>query len=85
MNAKELAQSILELVGTNSNISQLEHCSTRLRFTLIDDSKADVEGLKKLSGVLGVVQNVQTQIIIGNSVVEIYNEINKLRSNSEEE
>ncbi|MGZ7244465.1 PTS transporter subunit EIIB, partial [Streptococcus pyogenes] len=69
---------IVEQIGGSANIAQFEHCSTRLRFNLVDDSKANLEALKKLSGVLGVVQNVQTQIIIGNSVVEVYNEIEKL-------
>ncbi|TNU78167.1 beta-glucoside-specific PTS transporter subunit IIABC [Lactococcus lactis] len=78
MDARKLAEEILKLVGTSSNVSHLEHCSTRLRFNLKDDSKADIDKLKKIPGVLGAVQNVQTQIIIGNSVVEVYNEINKL-------
>ena len=72
MSVQELAQAILNLAGGSQNVSNLEHCSTRLRFNLVDDSKANLEALKKLSGVLGVVQNVQTQIIIGNSVVEVY-------------
>lgn len=80
MSVQELAQAILNLVGGSQNVSNLEHCSTRLRFNLVDDSKADLEALKKLSGVLGVVQNIQTQIIIGNSVVEVYNELEHLLS-----
>ncbi|CAM3066758.1 PTS beta-glucoside transporter subunit IIBCA [Lactococcus hircilactis] len=81
MDVQKLAKEILELVGGNANVSHLEHCSTRLRFTLIDDSKANLEALKKTPGVLGAVQNVQTQIIIGNSVVEVYNEVDKLLEN----
>ncbi|CQR24869.1 PTS system beta-glucosides-specific transporter subunit IIA [Streptococcus varani] len=78
MDVHKLAIDIVEQIGGSTNIAQFEHCSTRLRFNLVDDSKANLEALKKLSGVLGVVQNVQTQIIIGNSVVEVYNEIEKL-------
>lgn len=47
MDARKLAEEILKLVGTSSNVSHLEHCSTRLRFNLKDDSKADIDKLKK--------------------------------------
>ncbi|MHC5227958.1 beta-glucoside-specific PTS transporter subunit IIABC [Enterococcus sp. LJL99] len=78
MDRKEVAKKILNAVGGSKNVSHLEHCSTRLRFSLIDDSKVDKETLKKFPEVLGVNQTAQTQIIIGNDVVEIYNEIKKL-------
>lgn len=77
MEVQKLGQDILDLVGGNSNVIQLEHCSTRLRFNLVDDSKADLESLKKLDGVLGVVQNVQTQVIVGSAVADVYNVIIK--------
>ena len=77
MEVQKLAQDILNLVGGSLNVVQLEHCSTRLRFNLVDDNKAKLEEIKKLPGVLGVIQNVQTQIIIGNAVVDVYNEIMK--------
>lgn len=77
MEIKQLAQDILELVGGSSNVIHLEHCSTRLRFNLVDDGKAKLEEIKKLPGVLGTVQNVQTQIIVGSAVADIYNEIMK--------
>ena len=34
MNVKETATAIVELIGGKENIAHLEHCSTRLRFTL---------------------------------------------------
>ncbi|MBY4765043.1 beta-glucoside-specific PTS transporter subunit IIABC [Streptococcus uberis] len=77
MEVQKLGQDILNLVGGVSNVIQLEHCSTRLRFNLVDDTKADIESLKKLDGVLGVVQNVQTQVIVGSSVADVYNVINR--------
>lgn len=82
MDEKKLAQAILENIGGKENVVHLEHCSTRLRFTLIDDTQANKESLQSLNGVLGVVQNVQTQIIIGGAVVEVFNEINKLLDSS---
>lgn len=58
----------------------LEHCSTRLRFILADRSKADADAVRKIPGVMGVTDKVQFQIIIGNSVVEVYDEIMKQAS-----
>ncbi|MGX7047421.1 beta-glucoside-specific PTS transporter subunit IIABC [Pseudolactococcus piscium] len=80
MEVQTIAQKILAAVGGSENISHLEHCSTRLRFSLINNQKVDKEALKKIPEVLGVNQTVQTQIIIGNAVIEIYNELEKLLS-----
>ncbi|MER2117695.1 MAG: beta-glucoside-specific PTS transporter subunit IIABC, partial [Enterococcus casseliflavus] len=57
------------------NIAHLEHCSTRLRFTLKDNSLVQKDALEKVDGVIGVRQNVQCQVIIGNDVVEVYDEV----------
>lgn len=78
MDYKKIATDIVNYVGGGKNISHLEHCSTRLRFTLVDDSKANIDGLKKVNGVLGVVMTAQCQVVIGNNVLEVYNELIKL-------
>lgn len=78
MNYKETAARILEQVGGPSNISAMEHCSTRLRLTTADNSKVNVEALKAIPGVLGVVMTGQTQIILGNEVVEVFQELEKI-------
>ena len=39
MNYKELAEKILNNIGTSKNIESYTHCATRLRFNLIDPSK----------------------------------------------
>uniref|UniRef100_UPI00403F157E beta-glucoside-specific PTS transporter subunit IIABC n=1 Tax=Candidatus Enterococcus willemsii TaxID=1857215 RepID=UPI00403F157E len=78
MNYQETAQKIVSLIGGKENVAHLEHCSTRLRFTLNDDSKVNIEKLEKVDGVIGVRQNVQCQVIIGNDVIEVYNEVRKL-------
>jgi PTS system beta-glucosides-specific IIC component len=80
MSYKEVASKIVKAVGGNENVKQLEHCSTRLRFSLIDNSKVNVEELKNIPEVIGVKQNVQCQVIIGNAVIEVYNEVKKLIS-----
>ena len=42
MDYTQVAKDVLQHVGGKENIAHLEHCSTRLRFTLIDQKKADV-------------------------------------------
>ncbi|MDO5408737.1 MAG: beta-glucoside-specific PTS transporter subunit IIABC [Eubacteriales bacterium] len=78
MDYKKLAADILKLVGGNENVLHLEHCSTRLRFTLADKSKADTEQLKKTPGVMNVISKSQYQVVIGNSVIEVYDELIKI-------
>jgi beta-glucoside PTS system EIICBA component len=78
MDYKQTAALVLENVGGNENVSHFEHCSTRLRFTLNDNSKVNVEKLKSIPGVMAVKMNVQCQVVIGNEVVEVYDEVMKL-------
>lgn len=76
---KELAQQILKLVGGKENISNFLHCATRLRFNLIDFDKADKEQIEQLPGVWGTnINSGQLQVIIGQTVTEVYDEICKL-------
>lgn len=77
LDYKSSAEQILDLVGGKTNITQFAHCSTRLRFTLKDNSKANLDALKKVPGVMGVVLKGQLQVIIGNNVVEMYEALQK--------
>ncbi|PPG54322.1 PTS beta-glucoside transporter subunit EIIBCA [Rathayibacter sp. AY1E9] len=79
MSTQESAKAILEHVGGAANVAKLQHCSTRLRFALADDAKADVEALKAVPGVIGVVTGPQTQVIVGSGVSEMYAAVEKLR------
>lgn len=80
MTTQENAKAILEHVGGDANITNLHHCSTRLRFSLADDSKADVAALKAIPGVLGVVKgSSQTQVVVGDRVVDTFAAIEALR------
>lgn len=73
MDNKTLALTILELVGSQTNINSLTHCATRLRFVLNDDSLAQTDQLKALNGVMGVVQKGgQYQVVIGPEVPNVY-------------
>lgn len=78
MNYKQTAAEVLKYVGGNENVSHLEHCSTRLRFTLHDNSIVNVDHLKSVPGVMAVKMNAQCQVVIGNEVVEVYDEVKKL-------
>jgi len=75
MNYKQVAQEVIKYVGGKENISHFEHCSTRLRFSLVSDSKANVEELEQIDGVLAVKMTAQCQVVIGNEVSEVYDEV----------
>lgn len=72
-----LAAVIIDNVGGAGNVKALEHCSTRLRFTLADPGRTKVDTLKRTEGILGVVTAAQTQVIIGNDVVEVFRAIQR--------
>jgi PTS system beta-glucosides-specific IIC component len=81
MNYKEAGSIILKLVGGKGNVSNLTHCLTRLRFNLIDSSKADTDALEALDYVLGTVKNEKDfQVIIGTDVENFYRPIQILVS-----
>lgn len=77
-NYSQLATDIIAKVGGAENVTKVIHCITRLRFTLKDKDKADTAGIEALSGVLGAVYNAnldQYQVIIGQTVEDVYNEV----------
>lgn len=77
MDFKKCATDIVKYIGGEKNIVNLEHCSTRLRFTVADKCAVDQESLKKVPGVMKLIINSQVQVVIGNDVVEVYDEIVK--------
>ncbi|MCO6538026.1 MULTISPECIES: beta-glucoside-specific PTS transporter subunit IIABC [unclassified Gilliamella] len=84
MKNKQFAESIIQHVGGKDNVISLVHCATRLRFVLKDDNKADAETLKKLAGVITVVQSGgQFQVVIGNNVADVYSDIMQLTNLNE--
>lgn len=81
MDYKKLAADIIELVGGEKNVQSVTHCATRLRFNLKDDSAAQTDKLKKVKGVMGVVnKGGQYQVIIGSDVGSVYRQILDLGS-----
>lgn len=78
MDYKQTALEIVKYVGGHENITHLGHCSTRLRISLADNKKADIKALEALPGVIAVRMTGQCQIVIGNDVVEVYEQVHKL-------
>ena len=77
MDYKTSAKQIIQNVGGKDNVVKLLHCSTRVRFSLADFDKVNLDELKKIDGVLGaVIAAGQCQVIIGNNVIEMFDEIN---------
>ena len=74
----EDAKELLRLVGGKENIAAVSHCMTRMRFVLVDPSKADVKAIEAMKVVKGsFTQSGQFQVIIGNTVSDFYNDFVK--------
>lgn len=81
MNKKDLAKRVISEIGGKENISQIGHCITRLRFNLVDVDKVNMEKIKAIEGVMGAqFQNGQFQVIIGNKVGEVFEEVTSILS-----
>ncbi|HIB8498778.1 TPA: PTS transporter subunit EIIB, partial [Klebsiella pneumoniae] len=79
MNYNEIAEKIIHEVGGAKNIDNVYNCMTRLRFELKNESLANDEKIKSISGVTGIVrQGGQYQLIIGKEVVNFFNAIQKI-------
>ncbi|MDR2444680.1 MAG: glucose PTS transporter subunit IIA [Spirochaetaceae bacterium] len=73
------AQGVFDGVGGRENIRSVVHCATRLRFTLIDQAKANDDAVKSVSNVVSVVKaGGLYQVVIGNDVHEVFVELEKL-------
>lgn len=77
MDAKRTAKEIYDILGGKENIISNAVCMTRLRVKVRED--ADVEKLKKVDGVLNVVEAETLQIVLGpgkvNSVGEEFSKL----------
>lgn len=78
VNKNELAKEIILGVGGEANVNSVVHCATRLRFSLKDNNQANKSVVEKIPGVISVVESGgQFQVVIGNTVGDVYNEIGK--------
>lgn len=64
-----IAREIYENVGGTQNVSKLVHCMTRVRMSIIDESKVNFDGLKAIEGVMGIVKDETLQVVIGPGTV----------------
>ena len=77
MDAKRTAKEIYDILGGKENIISNAVCMTRLRVKVRED--ADVEKLKKVDGVLNVVEAETLQIVLGpGKVNSVGDEFSKL-------
>lgn len=65
----EIGKQIFIHVGGMENVSRIAHCMTRVRLGIVDSDLVNVAGLKKVPGVIGVVEDDTLQIIVGPGVV----------------
>lgn len=95
MKYVEMSKQVLELVGGIQNVKFVEHCATRLRIRFIKKSLVDIEKIKEVENVVGIVEKTgQIQIIIGPEVHEAYtdflevsgfeNKVDEVQPNEEE-
>lgn len=73
---KKLAEQILKMLAEKRIYQIFCIAATRLRFNLIDFDKVNKDEIESLSGVWGTnVNSGQLQVIIGQTVTEVYDEI----------
>lgn len=65
----EIGKQIFIHVGGMENVSRIAHCMTRVRLGIVDSDLVDIAELKKVPGVIGVVEDDTLQIIVGPGVV----------------
>lgn len=78
-NFTEVARGILEGLGGASNITEIDHCVTRLRLEVKDQALVNEKKIKA-SGASGVIRPSKTsvQVIIGTQVQFVHDELKKL-------
>lgn len=75
----QTAQEIVKYIGGDNNVISITHCATRLRFVLKDNKAVDKEELKRVKGVITVIEaGGQMQVVIGNHVSDAYKQVLKL-------
>ena len=84
-NYKEIAQQIINEIGTSENIVSAAHCATRLRLVIKSNEKVNKEAIENIDGVKGVFfASGQLQIIFGTGVVnKVYEEFAQLTGQGE--
>ena len=78
-NYTEVASGVLKAIGGKANVSSVDYCATRLRFTIKDYTQVDEKAVKA-AGAAGVIRPDKTtcQVIIGTKVQFVYDELKKM-------
>ncbi len=73
------AAAILEAVGGAENVKNVDYCTTRLRFEVVDSTKVD-DAACKAAGAMGVVRPSfnAVQVIVGTKVQFVCDELQKM-------
>ncbi|MCZ0717438.1 PTS transporter subunit EIIC [Aerococcus kribbianus] len=64
-NEKRLAAEIYAAIGGPENTNKVYNCMTRVRIEVKNDQAVDLEQLRSLQGVLGVVEDDTLQVVVG--------------------
>ncbi|EKF51641.1 glucose PTS transporter subunit IIA [Lactococcus garvieae] len=64
-----IARQIYEEIGGAENVQSLVHCMTRVRLSMVDEEKVNIDDLKAIDGVMGVVKGETLQVIVGPGTV----------------
>ncbi|MNW34951.1 PTS system beta-glucoside-specific EIIBCA component [compost metagenome] len=84
-NYEVISKQLLDIIN-EKNINNITHCATRLRISVKNMDGIEVEKIKKLDSVLGVVKQGDTvQIIFGPNVEQVYSSVMNLYGSNAEE
>ncbi len=74
-----IASGVLKAIGGKENVSNVDYCTTRLRFEIKDYTAVNEKGIKA-AGAAGVIRPSKTacQVIIGPKVQFVYDELKKM-------
>lgn len=65
LSLKEVAKQVLDNVGGRENVRGNAVCMTRLHVTVVNVDKVNATALRKIEGVMGVVEGQTVQIVFG--------------------
>lgn len=65
----KIANGIYKNIGGQENVEKIIHCMTRVRITIKDYSQVDIDSLKAVNGVLGVIEDDSLQVVVGPGTV----------------
>lgn len=78
LDFNQMATQIIENLGGKDNLSNVNHCATRLRVVVNDSSLVKEGALKKINGVLGVeFRDEQVQVIVGAIIEDLFLAVEK--------